>query len=135
MKNIKEKSRCPNCKGEFIPSRDNMRYCHKGCRIEFNNTKNNNKRKFLSKMEKPIAKNYEILETILNGENEKLVHEEFLKGKGFDFRVMTHVYDMDKDKNIVAGCHDIHYYKTDDQHFKIRKNDKRISTRFQNCTQ
>lgn len=123
MKTTKDKKTCPNCGTEFMPRRDNMRFCKTSCRIEFNNTKNNTKRKILAKKSRPLAINYDILNKILNGKKEKIVHRQYLRGAGFNFSVFTHA-DHNLENNYPCyGCHEFRYYKIDNEHYKIIRND------------
>lgn len=123
MKNKIKKVICPNCRGDFIQKRRNQKYCHSGCRIEFNNEKNNEKRIILNKKQKPLAKNYDILSEILGDSKETKVHRQFLRGTGFNFSVFTHTDRNHENDNPCYGCHEFKYYKIDNEYYKIIRYD------------
>jgi len=123
MKTKKLNRKCPNCRGSFTPQRDNQRYCGAICRIEFNNDKNNAKRKLLAKKNKPLAKNYDILNALLGDNREKIVHRQFMRGAGFDFRVFTHMDANPENNQPCFGCHEFKYFKVNNENFKIIRND------------
>jgi hypothetical protein len=118
-----EKRICPYSGIEFVPKRTNQVYAYAKYREDYNNKKNNEKRKVLNEFNKPLKKCFEILLNILNGQKEKIVHKEYLRGAGFNFSVFTH-FHMDKDiKKACYALYHVHYYKLDDNYYKILKND------------
>lgn len=122
MKNEIEKQICPFCGVEFIPQRSNQIFTNSDCRISYNNQKNNEKRKQLSFINKPLLKNHQILSEILGNEREKIVHKEYLRGAGFSFKVFTNLH---KDENInkyYYSVYKFYYFKIDDDHYKIINN-------------
>jgi hypothetical protein len=123
MDKKKEKLICPYCKLEFTPKRSNQVFTNNDCRIAFNNNKNNIKRKHLAIVNKPLKKDFDILDTLLGKEAEIKVHKEFLRGTGFSFLVFTHAFKPENTTKIYYGLYDIYYYKMDDnQHYKIVRN-------------
>ncbi|RDI14420.1 hypothetical protein [Flavobacterium sp. AG291] len=77
---------------EFIPKRSNQIFENSANRIKFNNQKARNFRIEHDYINKPLIKNVKILDELLTNKTKVTFHREFLKGKGFDFTVMTH-YD------------------------------------------
>lgn len=120
---IIEKRICPYSSIEFIPKRTNQIFANNKYRIAYNNKKNNDKRKLLAEFNNPMKKCFEILLEILKGQNEKIVHKEFLRGAGFNFAVFTHFYMNKETKKACYALYHVHYYKMDDNHYKIIKND------------
>ncbi|MFD2917257.1 hypothetical protein [Psychroserpens luteus] len=122
MKTDIEKRICPYSGVEFIPNRTNQVFANDKYRIAHNNQKSNSKRKRLSAINKPLLKNYDILNLIIGDEQEKVAHKEYLRGAGFSFSVFTHLHkDLHKDKYYYA-IYDFYYIKLDDNYYKIIKN-------------
>jgi hypothetical protein len=119
MKNEVEKQNCPYCEVEFTPKRSNQIFCNSACRTAYHNKRNNVKRKELSKFFKPIVEQYEILLKLLNGRKEVQVHKEHLRGAGFNFSLFTHVHYNETIKKSCYALHTVHYYKIDENHYKI----------------
>lgn len=123
MKTEVNKRICPFSGEEFIPKRSNQIYANDKYRITYNNNKNNNKKKELAKKFKPIEREYEVLLRLLNGRKEIKVHKEYLRGAGFSFSLFTHIhYNTSIGKNCYA-LHAVHYYKVDQDYYKICTND------------
>jgi hypothetical protein len=81
----------------FTPARSNQKYLNSVNRIRFNNEKAKKIRQAKSKVDIPLRINYKVLSDILQEDKEKIVHKEFLLGKGFDFRYTTnHVQNNGK---------------------------------------
>lgn len=77
---------------EFIPKRSNQIFENSLNRIKFNNQKARNFRIQHAYINKPLIKNLKILDELLRDKIKVTFYREFLKGKGFDFNVLTH-YD------------------------------------------
>ncbi|MCK8480951.1 hypothetical protein [Psychroserpens algicola] len=122
MKTDIEKRICPYSGVEFAPKRTNQVFANDRYRIAYHNQKNNSKRKRLASINKPLLKNYDILNQILGDEQEKIVHKEYLRGAGFSFSVFTHLHnDPNKDKYYYA-IYDFYYINLDENYYKIIKN-------------
>ena len=125
MKNKIKKVICRNCREDFIQKRRNQVYCHPGCRIEFNNEKNNERRIVLNKRQKPLARNYDILSELLGNLNEKEVHVEYLRGAKYDLSLFTHFTDIDEEGNLCYGVHEFSIRQLPNKnYFKITRNDR-----------
>jgi len=123
MKTDVEKRICPYSGIEFIPKRSNQIFANSGCRIAYHNNRNNDKRKELAKLFKPIEKQYEILLKLLSGRKEVKVHKEYLRGAGFNFSLFTHIHYNETIKKNCYALHAVHYYKVDQDYYKICAND------------
>ena len=87
----------------FIPTRQNQKFLTKENRILFHNQQNNQLRKRLSFINKQLLLNFRILIDVLNGEKERIVHKQFLLGKGFSFNVFTH-FTLSKSSSNYCYC-------------------------------
>ncbi|WP_431136946.1 hypothetical protein [Psychroserpens mesophilus] len=123
MKNKIEKRICPYCGVEFIPKRSNQIFTNSTCRTTYNNNRNNTKRKDLAKLFKPIVEQYEVLLKLLSGRKEVQVHKEHLRGAGFNFSLFTHAHYNEIIKKNCYALHTVHYYKVDQDYYKICTND------------
>ncbi len=105
----------------FIPKRQNQIFASKQNRILFHNQINNQLRKRLSKINKQLLLNLRILLEVLDGDNERVIHKQFLLGKGFSFNVFTH-FTLSKSTNNYCYCiYEATYERIDDDNYKITK--------------
>jgi hypothetical protein len=123
MKTDIEKRICPYSGVEFVPKRTNQVFSNDKYRIAHNNQKSNSKRKRLSAINKPLLKNYDILNLIIGHEQEKVVHKEYLRGAGFSFSVFTHLHKDENMDKLYYALYNFYYVKVDDNFYKIIKND------------
>ncbi len=72
---------------EFEPKRVNQRFENPKNRIKYHNTKANQLRKEKAFVDKPLNNNLKILTNIMLDKDDQKFHEEFLRGKGYDFQV------------------------------------------------
>lgn len=105
----------------FIPTRNNQIFSSKENRILFHNQINNKLRKRLSKINKQLLLNLRILFDVLDGENERTVHKQFLLGKGFSFSVFTHFTISKSSNNYCYVVYEVSYERIDDDNYKITK--------------
>ena len=89
----------------FIPKRYNQRFSCRENQIKFNNLKAKKLREKTSFVNKPLQKNFKILEELLTNKKENTFHKEFLLGKGFSFEVNTGINTFDK-----KDCFSIYNY-------------------------
>jgi hypothetical protein len=80
---------------DFAPKRSNQKFATQSNRIKYHNDKANALRKASSFVNKPLMTNLNILNSLLQGKTERIFHKEFLKGKGFNFEVCTHLTLID----------------------------------------
>ena len=105
----------------FTPTRQNQIFASKENRILFHNQINNRLRKRLSFINKQLLLNFRILIDILDGENERTVHKQFLLGKGFSFSVFTHLSVSKYSNNYCYSVYEVSYERIDDDNYKIKK--------------
>jgi len=110
---------CPYSGKEFIPKRNNQRFESKENRIAFHNEFHNALRRKLSYIDKPLLKNYKILESLLKNKNELKVNGHYLRGAGFDFMFLNNLTQID---NVFAyRVYDIAFMKLDNEEYLIRR--------------
>jgi len=111
----------PFTREEFIPARPNQVYANSKNRIMHNNIRARELKKSLSYINEPVAMNRRILEDLLKDNNEGLYHIEFLLGKGYNFKVITH---MDNYDDKVYPCiYNFMIINMGNNNVKLRKND------------
>ena len=104
----------------FIPTRQNQIFATKENRILYHNQINNQLRKRLSLINKQLLLNFRILIEVLDGENETIVHKQFLLGKGFSFSVFTHLSLSKYSNNYCYSVYEVSYERIDDNNYKIK---------------
>ena len=104
----------------FIPTRQNQIFATKENRILYHNQINNQLRKRLSLINKQLLLNFRILIEVLDGENETIVHKQFLLGKGFSFSVFTHLSLSKCSNNYCYSVYEVSYERIDDNNYKIK---------------
>lgn len=114
------KRKCLYSGEEFIPRRNNQVFASSKNRISFHNKKNNKLRNELKGTSKQLLKNYQICSELLGNKSNTIIHSEFLKGKGFDFKYYT---GMDNPINhLQVFCiFGLKYTKIDENNYKISK--------------
>lgn len=106
---------CPFSNISFKAKRNNQVFATAKDRIAYHNEQNNFLRKKLSVINKQLLKNYKIVDTMLEDFFDISVHKEFLKGKGFSFKLFTHIGE--EDGEIVFGLYDITIMKLKDEDY------------------
>ncbi len=99
MNDNKKPRKCLYSGEEFIPKKISQRFATPKNRIKYNNekaSKINLERAFI---DKPLHGNRNILKELLGNKTEITVHQEFLRGKGYKFPLITH-YDRWEGKNV-----------------------------------
>ncbi len=86
---------------EFEPRRINQKFANSQNRIKYHNSKANMLRKEKAFVDKPLHLNFKILNDIMKGKDDETFHEEYLKGKGYNFQVY---HSMCKDANSTGYC-------------------------------
>lgn len=117
-----EKKQCLSCRNGFLPNRSDQLFCSKNCRIKFNNDKNNAIRHKLDFINKPLLKNFKILENLMRGKKEAIFHIQFLKGKDFDTKLNTNLVEGKEYPLIGVYNYTIDYIKNSNN-VKITRND------------
>lgn len=83
---------------EFEPKRKNQRFATSKNRIRYHNEKANKLRQEKASVDKPLSTNFKILKDIMEGKKNHTVHKEFLRGRGYDFKVYNGLCDVKNDK-------------------------------------
>lgn len=81
----------PLSEEEFYPKRINQRFANPENRIKYNNNKATELRHSIAYINKPLHRNFQILNEIMEEKNELVVHKQFMLGKGFSFKVFNHI--------------------------------------------
>lgn len=76
---------------EFEPKKNSQKFANAANRIKYNNKLANELRKSKAFIDKPLNKNLKILNELLSGKKEAIFHEQYLLGKGFDYRFTNRV--------------------------------------------
>lgn len=85
---------------EFLPKRQNQLFMSSKTRNDFHNQRAMKEKELRAFIAEPLLRNHKILLDIHNRIGEKLSFtKEFLKGKGFNFSVLTH-YEFFEDKTL-----------------------------------
>jgi hypothetical protein len=111
----------PFTKEKFIPGRPNQVYANSKNRIMHNNHKARELKNTLAYINEPVSLNRRILEDLLKEKKERICHKEFLLGKGYNFKVMTH---MNNYGDKVYPCiYNFMIINMGDNNIKLRTND------------
>ncbi len=86
---------------EFFASRINQKFAKAENRIKFYNDKANEFRHSIAYISKALHRNIKILNDLLNGKKELVLHKEFLQGRGFTIGIHSHL-EMYQGKNHFA---------------------------------
>lgn len=106
---------------KFIPGRSNQIYANSKNRIMHNNHKARELKNKLSYINEPVSLNRRILEDLLKEKKEEICHVEFLLGKGYNFKVMTHMDNYD-DREYPC-IYNFMIINMENNNVKLRKND------------
>ena len=119
-KNI-EIRKCLYSGEEFLPKRNNQVFASKKNRINYHNAINNKLRNELKSINNQLIINYKICKELLGIDKTRLVHKEFLRGKGFDFSFFTNIAENSKKTAYVHAVYEFGFEKTDDNNYLIFK--------------
>lgn len=101
-----EKRRCLAC-GEIIHGRSDKKFCSDYCRNDYNNKKKSEHLKQISKIDKILHSNRNILEKLCP-DGKITIDKLKLSSGGFDFSFFTNIYKTRKD-DIYYFCYDYGY--------------------------
>jgi hypothetical protein len=90
---------------EFQPKKNSQRFANAQNRIKYNNMMANEFRREKSVLDKPLSNNLKILNELMSGKNEGVFHDQYLLGKGYDFKAFNCV----KEHNGTRGYGIYHY--------------------------
>lgn len=120
---MKKETRIDPLTGEvFIPKKSSQRFANPQNRIKYNNDLAGKRKLERAFIDKPLHANRNILKDILGNKKQVVVHEEFLKGRGYYFKVTTH-YDKWEDRNVPC-IYEFMIIKQSNGQIKILKNDR-----------
>jgi hypothetical protein len=88
---------CAFSNEKFIPKRSNQIYATNEYRIANNNLKQKNIRRFTRLTDKRLHLNFRVLLELMQGQREAEFNSEYLKGKGFNFSVLTGLIRKDNE--------------------------------------
>lgn len=120
---MKKETRIDPLTGEvFIPKKSSQRFANPQNRIKYNNDLAGKRKLERAFIDKPLHANRNILKDILGNKKQVVVHEEFLKGRGYDFNVTTH-YDKWENRNVPC-IYEFMIITQPNNQIKILKNDR-----------
>jgi hypothetical protein len=106
---------------EFEPKKISQKFVNAKNRITYHNKKSNELRKKNAKLDKPLHINLKVLNELMDGKKEETFHDQFLLGKGFDFKVFNRLVTH-KDKTYFCIYQYIKIH--DNQHTKFIRDDR-----------
>ena len=118
----KETRKDPLTGEEFIPKKSSQRFATPQNRIKYNNERASKIRLEKAFIDKPLHSNRNILKALLGAKSEIMVHQEFLRGNGFNYNIVTHMEKWE-DKNVPCVYEFMIISLPNDQ-IKILKNDR-----------
>ncbi|WP_162128563.1 hypothetical protein [Flavobacterium phycosphaerae] len=122
MNDNKKPIKCLYSGEEFIPKKISQRFASPQNRIKYNNDKASKLKLERAFIDRPLHKNRNILKELLGNKTETIVHEEFLKGRGYNFNLTTH---FEKWEGKPSPCvYEFIIIKLPNQQIKILKNDR-----------
>ncbi len=98
-------------KEEFFPKRANQKFANPANRIKYHNNRAAQLRKEASFINTPLLTNLQILNKVMQGKKELVLHKEFLKGMGYSFEVFTHIKNYDNSNRFCCYQYIIIYLK------------------------
>jgi hypothetical protein len=87
--------KCKCCSEEFETNRIDQFFINRLHQVSYNNNKQSNLRKRLAKINTPILKTLRIYKDLLALKSQIRVSKDFLRGKGANIAVFTHLEEID----------------------------------------
>ena len=111
----------PHTEEEFIPKRSNQVFANPRNRIAYNNQRAKELRHKNAPVDKVMKKNIRVLRQEMDGEREKVIHNERLEGAEFNFDAPfgAEMYEGKK----VHSLYEFVLFPTDNLHHKIIRKD------------
>lgn len=113
--------KCPYSGEYFKPRRSNQKYASKYNRIAFHNKHYRQQRLPLERLNQKLYNNYFIISDLIGDSKEIELNNDFLKGKGYDFKYITHIHHHGN--KTYFGLYDFWFIKFDDTTTKFIKNE------------
>jgi hypothetical protein len=109
---MKERKVDPYTLKEFTPTRKNQKFASEQNKIEFNNEKARKERLIRKEVDSKILKNYRILKSKIEDEQQVIVHEAEVIREGFDYRFINHFKKIKYkgEDQQVLGIYDLFYF-------------------------
>ena len=123
MNDNKKPRKCLYSGEEFIPKKNSQRFSTPQNRIKYNNAKASKINLERAFIDKPLHKNHLILLELTNNNKELVLHEEFLLGRGYNFKLASH-YDMWEGKSWTCLYEFIIMKTPNNPNIKIIRNDR-----------
>lgn len=111
---------CLECHVKIV-GREDKKFCSDGCRNAYNNKMNKDHTNLMRNINNKLRKNYRILAE-LNPEGKTKTTKNKLMSKGFDFDLMTSVYNT-KTGNTYYFVYDQGYMAVENEGFVLVKKD------------
>ena len=83
--------RCPYDGKKFIPKRSNQIYSCNKSRVAYHNRKYKEIRSRLNRINNRLFDNYMIIKNLIGDEQEIIINNDYLIGRGFSFKYLTHI--------------------------------------------
>lgn len=111
-----EKRTCPVC-GDVIIGRIDKKFCSDQCRNTYNNERYSSSNAHVLKINRQLKKNYAILKS-LNTTGKTKVKRSKLLHEGFDFELITGIYETQKG-NTYRLVYDVGYLPLEDESYLL----------------
>lgn len=113
------KKKCLFCSNEFVPRRYNQIFCSIRCRSTYHNNKARAVRHKTKDYANGLYKNRKILASLFKEEeSDNTFSEDFLKGAGYKFNLLTHTL-TDKKDVVYNFCFDFALAVLNNNQYKI----------------
>ncbi|MFA6274041.1 MAG: hypothetical protein WC662_02665 [Candidatus Paceibacterota bacterium] len=122
MNDNRKPRKCLYSGEEFIPKKISQRFATPQNRIKYNNQKASQINIERAFVDKHLHTNRNILKELIGNKAEVIVHQEFLRGRGFNFGLTTYFEEYGRRK--VPCLYEFMIIALPDQQIKILKNDR-----------
>ncbi|MGB2232728.1 MAG: hypothetical protein ACPH12_07360 [Flavobacteriaceae bacterium] len=112
---------CPYSGEYFKPKRSNQKYASKYNRVAFHNRKYRELKMPLEKVNHILFKNHNIISDLIGDKNEIILSNDYLKGKEYNFKYMTHI--IFKNDKTLFGVYNFLFTKVDESTTKFIRNE------------
>lgn len=109
--------RCPYDGKKFVAKRSNQIYSCNTSRIAFHNRKNKQIRNHLNRINNKLLNNYMLIRNLIGDDDEIIINNDYLKGRGFSFKFLTHI--ITNNNFSYYGLYEYAFYKESDNETKF----------------
>lgn len=106
----------------FTPKRSNQKYSCNKSRIAFHNRRYKEIRKKLTTINNRLYNNYIIINELMDLKKETILNNNFLIGKGFNFKHLTHII-AEENNEIYYGLYEYLFIKINNNETKFIYNE------------